>query len=257
MRRRRVDRGGREAPLREVGDGIQGVAAVVARPDQADDPHTLALLEPGGDHGREPPARRAPSARPRAGRPWRPPRRRGRRRRRRPRSRPSPPRRRRPTRCRRRARGTGGTTSTPRCVGARRDRAATSSDGRPSASVATVRVGQSHARPGRRATWRGPPWRRTGRPATRARGRARSSVKRRSRSAGVRSSVCPNRAMSTTSMPTPTITGARHSTVTDLARLRGWSTSRPLAVASSQREDLQRHDGEQRREQRRASRARG
>ena len=45
----------------------------------------------------------------------------------------------------------------------------------------------------------------------------------------------PNRATSTTSMPTPTITArARYSTVTDLARLRGWSTSRPLAVASSQ-----------------------
>ena len=40
--------------------------------------------------------------------------------------------------------------------------------------------------------------------------------------------------MSTTSMPTPTIaTGAVYSTVTDLARLRGWSTSWPSRVASS------------------------
>src|SRR5690606_36102236 len=92
-------------------------------------------------------------------------------------------------------------------------------------------------------------------------GRSRSAgVKSFSRSRGVRSRVSMNRATSTTSIPTPLImrppyggppsmwlwpvrTSGRatstcsavrgYSTVTDFARLRGWSTSRPFAVASA------------------------
>ena len=44
---------------------------------------------------------------------------------------------------------------------------------------------------------------------------------------------------------------AGHSTVTDLARLRGWSTSWPLRVASSQANTCSAHDRDQRLEQRR------
>ena len=77
-----------------------------------------------------------------------------------------------------------------------------------------------HARPGRRAPWRGPPWPRTAPPASSAAGRARPSVKSRSRSAGVRSRVAPKRATSTTSMPTPTITRAPHQCTRSLDRDR-------------------------------------
>ena len=96
------------------------------------------------------------------------------------------------------------------------------------------------------------------RPARDRSGRARpaplvvsSAVNSRSSSAGVRVAARSNLARSTRSTPMPTITALvqprhfqphpttalsqprNHSTVTDLARLRGWSTSRPLAAASS------------------------
>ena len=48
--------------------------------------------------------------------------------------------------------------------------------------------------------------------------------------------------------------GRRYSTVTDLARLRGWSTSWPRAAAISAGEHLQRHGGHQRRQQGRRTR---
>ncbi len=71
------------------------------------------------------------------------------------------------------------------------------------------------------------------RAASEAAGRdASASVNSRPRRLGVRSRDCTKRSMSTTSMPTP-MTGILYSTVTDLARLRGWSTSWPSWVASS------------------------
>ena len=69
------------------------------------------------------------------------------------------------------------------------------------------------------------------------RGSARSaSVKIRSARAGVRARARSSRSTWTTSMPTPTITRTvwpSYSTVTDLARLRGWSTSSPRSRAIS------------------------
>ena len=65
----------------------------------------------------------------------------------------------------------------------------------------------SAGRPGRPATWPAPPWPRSS-AASELIGRCRSaSVNSRCISAGVRRRVCSNRATSTTSMPTPTITG--------------------------------------------------
>ena len=87
----------------------------------------------------------------------------------------------------------------------------------------------SAGRRAHRVPWRAPPSRRTGRRATPARASASAGVNSRSRSPGVRSSDSPKRSTSTTSMPTPTISHAAYSTVTDLARLRGWSTSWPIA----------------------------
>ena len=58
-------------------------------------------------------------------------------------------------------------------------------------------------------------------------------IARFERTLGVRSSVALNRARSTTSTPMPRMLISRssfhgaHSTVTDFARLRGWSTSWP------------------------------
>jgi hypothetical protein len=46
------------------------------------------------------------------------------------------------------------------------------------------------------------------------------------------------------------VTARVYSTVTDFARLRGWSTSRPRARATSAGEDLERDEGQQRRQQR-------
>jgi hypothetical protein len=55
VRRRRVNRRGRKALLREHRQRVQGIAPVVSRAHQADDPHTLPLLQPGGDHGGQSP----------------------------------------------------------------------------------------------------------------------------------------------------------------------------------------------------------
>src|SRR6188768_4324277 len=81
-----------------------------------------------------------------------------------------------------------------------------------------------------------------------------ASANSRVSSAGVRSAARSNLARSTTSMPMPTIIcSSGYSTVTDLARLRGWSTSRPLAAASSIAK-MQRGDREHGLEQRRGQR---
>ena len=81
----------------------------------------------------------------------------------------------------------------------------------------------------------------------------------------MRSSDGGEAAMSTTSMPTPTIMrrprsdprAGGHSTVTDLARLRGWSTSWPISGGQLAGEQLQRDRRHERLEQRRDDGQRG
>ena len=154
----------------------------------------------------------------------------------------------RPRRCRRRATARGGRRP-PRAHSARASTVPRIvRTGRPDSSEMTSASCQAGRR-GRRAPWRSPPWRRTGRRARRVPRRLDGGEQpvaqpRRAFEGDRRNARCRPRRSRYPTITAPTRRG--HSTVTDLARLRGWSTSWPISGGQLAGEELQRHDRDER-----------